>query len=170
MHGKVIWIALLLVSGVCAAPLYGQQPSSGVTPANEFHVDEQCHIYETVSGPKGLEEHIYRDRGICAVESPQTSFRTETEIVGDQRVRTHVTIRERSFTLHNPTSQSVTFVLNQTVPKGWQVDSDPQPNQFAPLTSKNKKATGTMATFLISAEPKQTVNLHVGERKPAVQP
>lgn len=132
---------------------YAQQPSNA---ANEFHVDGSCHIYETVPGPKGPIARRYKDRGICDAGTVHESSRTETDMSLPRRNRIHVTIRERTFTLHNPTPEPATFVLEQKVPKGWEVDSDPQPN----------KLEGTVATYVVLLAPRQTVSLHVGERNP----
>lgn len=148
--------SLLLAGGVFLAPCHAQQPSS---VPNEFHVDGYCHISEIVNGPKGPVQHIYKDRGICAVDPAHVSSRTETDMNVAQRKRIHVTIREHTFTLHNPTTEAATFVLDQAVPKGWQIDSDPQPN----------KVVGTVATYLVTVGPRQTVSLHVGERNPPEQ-
>jgi hypothetical protein len=48
----------------------------------------------------------------------------------------------------------VAFVVNQPLPKGWRIDSDPQPIDLQ----------GSTATFRVIAEPGQIVRLHVGER------
>ncbi|HEY8997908.1 MAG TPA: hypothetical protein VIM60_08415, partial [Edaphobacter sp.] len=107
-----------------------------------------------------LRPHIYKDSGICAVDPAQESSRTETEITSTGHKRTHVKIAEHTFTLHNPTKQPAVFVLEYGVPKGWQVDSDPQPNRV------DTAAKGSLATFLLHAQPGQTVSLHVGIRNP----
>jgi hypothetical protein len=150
-------VTIVVLVGM-AAPrgLSGQGPSAGPGIPNEFRVDGRCRIHEMVTTPKGPKEHVYRDRGICSVDSGQESSRTETDISATQRKRIHVKLLEHTFTLHNPTTERAVFVLEHVVPKGWQIDSDPQPN----------KVEGTVATFLITAEPRQTVSLHVGERNP----
>ncbi|MDE1178595.1 MAG: hypothetical protein PW789_18630 [Edaphobacter sp.] len=154
-------MAKFLLVGCCCTLLRAQQasvPASVLeTPsANEFHVDGRCRIHEMVATPQGSREHVYRDGGICSVDAVQMSSRTETDISATQRKRIHVKIQEHTFTLHNPTTERVVFVLEQAVPKGWQIDSDPQPN----------KVEGTLATFMVTAEPRQTVSIHVGERNP----
>lgn len=151
MLRRLVSTTLVLFGGVLLSPCHGQQPS--LTP-NEFHVDGHCKIYETVNSPKGSKQHAYKDRGICAVDSVHESSRTETDMDVAQRKRIHVSTREHTFTLHNPTSEPATFVLEQAVPKGWEIDSDPQPN----------KIVGTVATYLVAVAPRQTVSLHVGER------
>jgi hypothetical protein len=158
MIGKVVSVTLILIGGAFSAPLYVQQGSAGSSAdaSNEFHVDGSCRVHETVTGPKGSKDHTYRDRGICAVDPVHVSYRTETDIASSPRKRTHVTIREHTFTFHNPTTQPAVFVLEQVVPKGWEIDSDPQPD----------KVEGTVARFLIHAEPRQTVSVHVGMRNP----
>jgi hypothetical protein len=158
MSRAVVWITLILMGGVYACPLHGQSPASGSNAAssNEFHVDGSCRVHETVTGPKGPKDHTYKDRGICAVEPVHVSYRTETDIASSPRKRVHVTIREHTFTFHNPTTEPAVFVLDQAVPKGWEIDSDPPPD----------KAEGPVARFLIHAEPRQTVSVHVGMRNP----
>lgn len=135
-----------------SAPLASQNVAS----PGEFHVDGGCRIHDTIAGAQGIQPHSYRDRGICAVDTEHFSSRPETDIVNSQRKRVSVAIREHTFTFHNPTQEPTTFVLDQTVPRGWQVDSDPAPS----------KVSGTVATFLLSVDPGQTVSLHVGERNP----
>lgn len=148
-----VLISVCLLGSASLLPLHGQQPS----PApNEFHVDGHCRLYETVSTPKGPKVHRYKDRGICSVDSVHETTRTETDMDLAQRKRNHVVIREHTFTFHNPTSEPAAFVLEQALPNGWEIDSDPQPNKIE---------SGT-ATYIISVGPKQTVNLHVGERNP----
>jgi hypothetical protein len=49
----------------------------------------------------------------------------------------------------------VVFVVLEEVPKGWRVDSDPQPTEMQ----------GDIAIFHVDAEPGKIVRLHVGVRK-----
>ena len=139
-----------MASSFVTGPMQGQQSAV----SKEFHVDGNCRIYDAAD-PKTA-QHTFRDRGICAVDPEHVSSRPETDFVNSVRKRINVTIREHTFTFHNPTQEPAMFVLNQAVPKGWQVDSEPAPNQV----------TGPIATFLVSVEPGQTVSLHVGERNP----
>lgn len=122
----------------------------------EVHVDEKCHIHEIAPHSDGLKQHVYTDQGICSVSGNRVSEREETDVDDNKRTHTNVTIREHTFALHNPNDDPGTFVVEQKVPKGWQVDSDPQPNSLS----------GTEATFLVVVAPGETANLHVGERKP----
>jgi len=68
------------------------------------------------------------------------------------RVRVHV--HEHEFLLNNTTDQPVLFVVDETLRKGWHIDSDPKPDAV----------NGQIATFRIRAEPKQVVRLHVGQK------
>ncbi len=86
----------------------------------------------------------------------EISQREETDLEDDKRINRTVTIREHTFALHNPNAETITFVVEQKVPKGWQVDSNPQPNGIV----------GMIATFLVVVNAGETANLHVGERKP----
>lgn len=135
-------------------------PAQQSAAPNEFRVDAACRIYETAPSPKGPVEHIYKDRGICAVDPMHSSSRTETEITTAGHRRTNVRIQEHTFALHNPTREPAVFVLEQGVPKGWQIDSDPRPESEAP------SGKGTIATYRLHAAPGQTVELHVGMRNP----
>ena len=161
---KMAIVAMLLA----LAQTHVVRSQSAETPGREIQVpagtkriqvDENCRIHEEAPQSNGLKRHVYTDRGICDVGRYQISSRSETDVDGAKRHHRTVFIREHTFTLHNPTSDPATFVVVQLVPKGWAVDSDPAPDE---ITNGN-------AVFLISAQARQTVSLHVGERNPPIQ-
>lgn len=127
--------------------------------AKQIQVDENCRIHEVAPHSNGLKQHVYTDRGVCDVGTYQISSREETDVDDAKRHHRTVTIREHTFTLHNPTPDPVTFVVEQGIPKGWAIDSDPLPNEV----------TSGTAVFLISAQAGETVALHVGERHPPIE-
>jgi hypothetical protein len=157
-------VAVAVACTAFLAPLRAQDGNSnpgnrtllGSSRTTQINVDENCRISEVAPHSDGQKEHIYKDNGICQVSGERVSTREETTLDDDRRKHINVTIREHTFALHNPTANAVTFVVQQKVPEGWQIDSDPQPNSV----------TGTIAAFLVDTDPGQTVNLHVGERKP----
>jgi hypothetical protein len=128
----------------------------GPPRSTEIHVDEKCWIHEVAPHSEDLKQHIYRDDGICHVSGDAVTQRKETDLDDADHKHVTVTIREHTFVLHNPDAGAITFIVEQKVPKGWQVDSDPEPNSVV----------GSVATFIVTAEGGQTVSLHVGERKP----
>lgn len=150
--------------GIAAAPdLTGQQPA--VHPAvartlysqfKQIHVDQDCGLLpdpaQQVPGKKKLRPR--HDFVICHVEGPTDSEHMEEMIEGNERLRNWVSIHEQTYVLQDVTTDPVTFVVEQAVPKGWVVDSDPQPVQIE----------GAIALFLVNAQPGQTVQLHVGLR------
>jgi hypothetical protein len=157
-------VVIALICGVYAGTMRSQESAPGpvnrelltAPHSHEIHVDQDCLIHEVAPHTGGMKQHVYTDRGICDVSDDKTSYRDETDVDDGRRRHRSVKIREHTFRLHNPSTEPVTFILEQSVTKGWEIDSDPQPNQM----------TGTIATFLVHAEPGQTVSLHVGERNP----
>ncbi|QHN04532.1 hypothetical protein FTO74_15050 [Granulicella sp. WH15] len=132
------------------------------TPAtpdqSEIHIDGRCRILSqdrTAAAQPYSRPHYRWDSGICHFESENASSHWEENIENGVVKRTYVTIREHEYLLHNPAPTPVTFVVDQAVPRGWKIDSDPQPDEF----------TNSVATFRVQAQPGQTVRLHVGERR-----
>jgi hypothetical protein len=142
---------LIFIAGVPLCLLRAQQREPG---PNEFDVDGDCRIYEMVLTAKGPKQHTYKDKGICSVDGGHETSITETDVSGGERRHITTKIREHTFTLHNPTSEPATFVVEQAVTPGWEIDSDPKPNEMV----------GTIARFFVTAKPRETVSLHVGER------
>jgi hypothetical protein len=120
-------------------------------------VDERCRIFtqdrphddQRYSKPK-----FRADPSVCRLRGEHQSKHWEQTVEDGVMRRTRVEIREHTFELHNGTDMPVTFVVDQSLPAGWRVDSTPQPTEIA----------DSMATFRVIAEPGQTIRLHVGER------
>lgn len=127
-------------------------PAISTVAAKEIHVDQSCRVlHDQVNGVTGLS--LGSNGAICHLESVLTS-KHWNDTTGDETKRSFVTVAEQEYLLQNVTAEPVTFVVEQQVPKGWKVDSDPQPTEMV----------GTMALFRVSAEPGQIVRLHVGEQ------
>jgi hypothetical protein len=99
--------------------------------------------------PRYSTDHI-----ICHIEGYHETLRWEETIANGARKKRLVDIREREFLLQNPYPQPITFVVHQTLPTRYHIDSDPPPNDV----------TNSVASFRVIADPGQTVRLHVGER------
>ena len=142
------------------APQPPQRPaydnSGAPDVARQIHVDGDCRILPDPMHP--LPGHNkpkpFRDTAICYLEGPHDSEHGEERIDGSQLLRFDVHISEQTFVLQNITSDHIVFVVERQVPKGWVVDSDPQPNRYE----------GDAAVFPVHAGPGETVRLHVGIR------
>ena len=126
-------------------------------PLSEIHVDSSCQILQlpasAVLGAQPSGPHS--DPAICHLESVHTSDHVEEMIRQGARTRTLVTIAEQEYLLGNVTGAPVLFVVEQPLPTGWQIDSDPPPFQVF----------GSTALFHAMADPGQIVRLHVGQRR-----
>ena len=149
-------VVLLAVTGCHRADL--QPASNSVAPAvnsaalKEIHVDQKCQILE-IHGDRIRNPQT--DPAVCHFDYVNTSRHLE-ESVKDGTTRNNVvTISEQEYLLHNVTAEPVIFVVEELVPEGWQVDSDPQPT----------KMVGSTALFRVNAQPGEIVRLHVGERQ-----
>jgi hypothetical protein len=91
---------------------------------------------------------------ICHLESVATSEHMEETLVGHELRRNWVNISEQGYVLQNITTEHVVFVVEELVPDGWVVDSDPQPVAMQ----------GQTAIFYAHAEPGEIVRMHVGLR------
>jgi hypothetical protein len=122
----------------------------------EVQVDQRCRIlpnaeYQYVGKKKA---RPVKDATVCHLESVLDSSHAEKRLVAGQVQRSQVQIAEQEYVLQNVTDQPLTFVVEQTVPRDWQVDSDPRPVSME----------GSTAIFKVNAEPGQIVRLHVGVR------
>jgi hypothetical protein len=121
----------------------------------EIHVDGDCRLLVAPADLVAKKKARYeRDPVICHIESPNSSEYTEEMIVGNELRRSRVDVQEHEFVLQNIAAAPVIFVVEQPVNKGWQIDSDPQPEQMA----------GQIAVFRVHAQAGEIVHLHVGER------
>jgi hypothetical protein len=125
------------------------------SPFKEIHVDRYCHLLPDPAQVVGQEKPRLRsDPVICHLENVDTSGHMEEAIAGNAMQRNWVSITEQEYLLQNVTTAPVAFVVEQFVPQGWRVDSDPQPTQIV----------GPTALFRVYAQPGEIVRLHVGLR------
>lgn len=145
-------LAAQSASQPAATPVVHRIPYSRLL---EIHVDQDCHILPPAAEPPTTKKpRLRKDPVICHLESMAESNHVEEAITGNQIRRSKVRIQEQTYVLQNVTTAPVTFVVEQFVPEGWRVDSDPQP----------AKVDGSTAIFQVNADPGQTVQLHVGLR------
>ncbi len=156
-------LAVLLIALVATPSLSARQhpvsdpPQAGAPALDEIHVDQFCRVLTpgrpTAANPNPIARYRHNSI-ICHHESILASSHWEQIIQNGVPKNIHVTVREREFLLQNVTGEPVTFVVEQSLPKGWRIDSDPQPDAVL----------GSTAIFRIIAQPNQIVRLHVGER------
>jgi hypothetical protein len=96
----------------------------------------------------------FHDHVLCSLEGRIDSEHIEERIQGNQVLRFRVRVSEQTFVLQNITTDHIVFVVQRSVPSGWTVDSDPQPNRY----------DGPDAVFPVHAQPGEIVRLHVGVR------
>jgi len=134
-------------------PAYDNSAAPDV--AMEIHIDGDCRIVPNPGLPTSAKKtKPFRDNTICSLEAPHDSEHEEERIEGNQLLRSDVRVSEQTFVLQNITDQHIVFIVERPVPKGWTVDSDPQPNRY----------NGSTAVFPVHAQPGETVRLHVGIR------
>ena len=138
-------------------PYDGADSMSGPMP---IHVDETCRILP-VSGDVQVRKkpHPYRDSAICDLEGPHDSTHWEEKIEGNLLERTLVEVKERTLIFQDIADGPVMYIVQYDVPKGWFVDSDPQPWQVV----------GQTAYFHTYVKPGETIRLHVGVRRESPQ-
>lgn len=122
----------------------------------QIYVDQWCRTFvPDPSSANAQSAPRYRsDRYTCHVESPHSSTMREDYVQNGKVKHRWVRIDEKEYLLSGPRDAPVTFYIEQPLPKGGRVDSDPQP-----VSVENG-----MAVFQVLAEPGQTVRLHVGIR------
>jgi hypothetical protein len=156
------FLAPALIAAFAATSLCAQQP---VTPKptltlieGEVQIDHNCRVL-TPARPNAHDPcpHFRFNSIVCHIESEHNSDhweQTPSATPNSRPVRRIVTVSEREYVLQNISASPVTFVVTQTLRKGWSVDSDPQPTEV----------TATGAIFRVQAQPGQIVRLHVGTR------
>ena len=150
----LVGLAAVIALGIASQPrAAAQRPAYPIV--QEIHVDGECRLLlapaDVATGKKARPQ---RDPVVCHIESPHNSEHMEEAIVGNELHRSRVAVQEHEFVLQNIAAAPVIFVVEQPVTKGWQIDSDPQPEQIV----------GTIALFRVHAQPGEIVHLHVGER------
>jgi hypothetical protein len=168
MLGTEAFPAILVLFCAVACAANAQQPADTSRPTydgsdapnapKQIHVDQDCRILP--GRDPVLPAHKtkpYSDANICHIETVLHSQHMEEHVDGNVLLRDLVTIQEHEFVVQNITDQLVVFVVQQAVPKGWAVDSDPQP----------QSVINGIASFPVYAQPGEIVRLHVGMRHAA---
>lgn len=158
-----LFSTLTLVAVFAFAPARQMQaaqsssPDSGVPAgARTIHIDEKCRIVPNEGDFVARKAaHPYHDSAICHLESVADSTHWEERIAGNELLRSLVRVKEHEFVLRDISDEPVMFVVSQTVPENWAIDSDPQPVDIE----------GRTAYFHVYVKPGQTVRLHVGMRR-----
>ncbi len=133
-------------------PYDGSDALNGPMP---IHVDENCRVLPESQAMPAKKAKPYFDPAICSLESQAESQHWEEKIAGNQLERWFVRVKERTFVLRDIAEKPVMFLVQYELPKGWFVDSDPQPWQIV----------GQTAYFHAYVKPGETVKLHVGVRR-----
>jgi hypothetical protein len=156
------------------APEAGGTEGSGVAGVREIHVNQDCVILQDQvdgvmgvsvpgaqpvaggqAGPDGQAAAAGQTNiGVCHLESQLTSNSVKGAVVNGAVQRSVVVVKEQKYLLRDEFQTPVVFVVEQAVPDGWTVSSDPQPT----------KVEGKVALFRVAAQPGQVVSLHVGEQ------
>ena len=152
----------LIAALFAAASLCAQQPAAPKPPLTvvegEVQIDHNCRVLTPArANAHDPRPHFRFNSIVCHIESEHNSDHWEQTppITPNGRpIRRIVIIREREYVLQNVSASPVTFVVTQTLRKGWSVDSDPQPTEV----------TASGAIFRVQAQPGQIVRLHVGTR------
>jgi hypothetical protein len=142
----------LILAAVSAAPLPAQTAAPPAIPS-EIDVDQSCRIVTMdLRDPAHPRPRYRSDHIICSTAAAHETLRWQETILNGTTKKRLVDIYEHEFLLQNPYPQPITFLVHQAVPKRYQIDSDPQPEEVA----------NSIATFRVQADPGQTVRLHVG--------
>jgi len=139
----------------------------------EIHVNQDCLILQdqvdgvtgvSVPGAKpvgggangaGGERSVAQlDLGVCHLDSQVTANRVKGELVNGAVQRSVVVLKEKDYLMKNQFDRAVVFVVEQPVPAGWQISTEPGPD----------KMVGNVALYKAVALPGQMVRLHAGEQ------
>jgi len=139
----------------------------------EIHVNQDCLILQDqvdgvvgVSVPEGKpvgggapgaggERSVAQlDLTVCHLDSQLTANRVKAESVNGSVQRSVVVVKEKDYLMKNQFERPVVFVVEQPVPTGWQIASEPGPD----------KMLGNVALFKAVALPGQMVRLHAGQQ------
>jgi hypothetical protein len=151
----------------------GEGGAAAVVMVREIHVNQDCLILQDpvdgvmgvsvpnaqpvgggAAGVSGQRAVAQTETGVCHLESQLTSNSVKGAVVNGAVQRSVVVVKEQKYMLRDEFQEPVVFVVEQAVPDGWMVSSDPQPN----------KVEGKVALFRVAAQPGQVVSLHVGEQ------
>jgi hypothetical protein len=120
----------------------------------QIYVDQWCRTFIPDPSSAQTGPRYHSDRYVCHFESPHSSVRREDYLKNGVVKHRWVRIDEKEYLLSGPPDAPVTFYIEQPLPQGGRVDSDPQP-----VSIENG-----VAVFQVQAEPGQTVRLHIGIR------
>jgi len=139
----------------------------------EIHVNQDCLILQdqvdgvtgvSVPGAKpvgggangaGGERSVAQlDLGVCHLDSQVTANQVKGELVNGAVQRSVVVMKEKDYLMKNQFDRAVVFVVEQPVPEGWQIATEPGPD----------KMVGNVALYKAVALPGQMVRLHAGEQ------
>ena len=155
MRTSITILSSAAIFGVLLLPRLTSQEPAQFGPG-QIYVDQFCRVF--IPGPSTANPETapqYRsDRYVCHIESPHSTMRWEENIQNGKVKHKRVRIDEKEYVLSGPPDAPVTFYVEQPLPKGGRVDSDPQP-----VSVEN-----SVAVFEVQAQPGQTVRLHVGIR------
>ena len=140
----------LLLSLAAARPLTAQAaPQSDLSTWQQVFVDDQCQVLSSDSG------RFQSDPDVCHLDGMgvHNSSHVAAKEVDGVRQHTMVNVSEQTYLLQNIHAEPVVFVVAKEVPDGWYVDSDmPRPEEIK----------AGVAIFRVTAQPGQTVRMHVG--------
>jgi VWFA-related protein len=160
------WIAVLTAAGPGAgsqrAPYAAGQTAAAASrpdataPENTVYVDEKCHFLpEPATAGTAQSPRRNKKDAACHVEISHHSDHWEQEVVGNDVLLNDVKVHEKQYVLHDGAAQPELFVVEETVPTGWTIDSNPAP----------AKVDGNTAYFHAWVRPGEDVHLHVGMRQ-----
>ena len=99
-------------------------------------------------------QSLSRIQGFATWRARRLQAHMEESVQDKELYRSRVTINEQEYVLQNISDEPVVFVVEQNVPNGWQVDSDPQPGELIPASVGDRKLD-KVAVFRVHADPGQ---------------
>jgi hypothetical protein len=168
IHGNstLFGLSAVLALNVSVPPhAAAQRPTYPIV--REIDINYDCRILLAPADPAAGKKkpQLERDSSICHFENVLHSEHMEEAIDGNELLRSRVEVEEHGYVLQNISDEPVIFVVEQPVPKGWQVDSDPQPVKLLAQHPGGPNARELqVAVFRVNAAPGEIVHLHVGER------
>lgn len=139
----------------------------------EIHVNQDCLILQDqvdgvvgvsvpgalpvgggANGAGGQRSVAQLDLGVCHLDSQVTANRVKGELVNGAVQRSVVVMKEKDYLMKNQFERPVVFVVEQPVPAGWEIATEPGPD----------KMVGNVALYKAVALPGQMVRLHAGEQ------
>lgn len=157
---RVTFSALSIALSLALSPLAAVAQADATSALPEIHMDQRCHALSAnglaVTGTPAM----LSAKSFCRLESVKTTQHPETEIIDSSPHHVLATVKEQDYLLQNITNETIAFVIEHKVPRGWKVDSEPQP----------LSVTNSTAMFRAIVQPGQTVRLHVGMKTTLLGP